>query len=93
MLEGKEVKAYFENHPEAKATLERTELQFECWRPGLSHNDMYRLLTVEDVRFITFSGWFDEPGVYAWIYPDGVPHYVKIADENEEGHARRSPTK
>lgn len=83
MLEGNDVKAYFENHPEAKNTLEHIEAQFECWRPGLSHEDMYRFLTVEDVRFITFKGWFDEPGVYAWYYPGGVPHYAKIADAAE----------
>ena len=80
MLEGNEVKAYFENHPEAREVLEHTEAQFECWRPGLTHDEMYRLLTVDDVHFITFGGWFDEPGVFAWYYPGGVPHYLKIAE-------------
>ncbi len=80
MLEGKEVKAYFESHPEAVAVIENTEAQVECWRPELTHDEMYRLLKVDDIRYITFEGWFGEPGVYAWYYPGGVPHYTKIAD-------------
>ena len=80
MIEGNDVKIFFENHPEALEILEHTEAQFKCWRPELTHDEMYRLLTVEDVHFITFEGWFGEPGVFAWYYPGGVPHYLKIAE-------------
>lgn len=80
MLEGKAVKEYFETHPEAVQIIENTEAQFRCWRPELTHDDMYRFLTVDDVSFITFKGWTGERGVFAWYYPNGVPHYIKIAD-------------
>lgn len=46
----------------------------------LTHADMYRLLTVDDISFITFEGWQGERGVFAWYYPNGVPHYMKIAE-------------
>lgn len=78
MLEGKEVKDFFESHPDAKKIVENTEAQFVCWRPELSHNDMYRFLTVDDIHYISFEGWFGEPGIFAWYYPGGVPHYLKI---------------
>ncbi len=80
MLEGKDVRAYFENHPESREIVENTEAQFKCWQPGLSHEDMYRLLTVDDIQYISFSGWCGESGVFAWYYPCGVPHYLKIAE-------------
>lgn len=79
MLRGTKVKEWFEKHPEAKKTVESTEAQFKCWQPGLSHEDMYRNLTIDDVHFISFEGWFGEKGVFAWYYPGGVPHYMKIA--------------
>ena len=80
MLEGVKVKEFFETHPAAREVVENTEAQFKCWRPELTHEEMYRLLTVEDIKFITFESWFGEPGVYAWYYPGGVPHYMKVAD-------------
>ena len=80
MLEGKDVRVYFENHPESREIVENTEAQFKCWQPGLSHEDMYRLLTVDDIQYISFSGWCGESGVFAWYYPGGVPHYLKIAE-------------
>lgn len=80
MLEGIEVKKFFETHPDAKKRVENTEAQFECWRPELTHEDMYRLLTVDDIKYISFEGWFGEKGVFAWYYPGGVPHYMKVAD-------------
>lgn len=81
VLEGKEVVAYFENHPEAKEIVENTEVQDRCWQPGLQHEDMYRPLKLDDVRYISFGGWFGESGVFAWYYPCGVPHYLKIGEE------------
>ncbi len=81
MLEGAEVKEYFEKHPEAKEIIESTEAQFETWKPELSHEEMYRLLTVDDVKFISFEGWQGEKGVFAWYFPCGIPHYTKINDE------------
>ena len=81
MLKGKEVTAYFEGHPEARESVESAEFQHTCWRPGLKHEDMYRPLTLDDVKYISFGGWFGESGVFAWYYPGGVPHYLKIGEE------------
>ncbi len=81
MLRGAEVKAYFDEHPKAREIVENTEAQFKCWRPGLSHEDMYRLLTVDDIMYISFEGWEGQPGVFAWYYPGGVPHYMSIEEE------------
>ena len=83
MLEGKDVQAYFKNHPEAREIIENTEAQFKCWQPGMSHEDMYRMLTVDDVKYISFGGWCGEIGVFAWYYPCGVPHYLKIGEREE----------
>ena len=35
-------------------------------------------LSVSDIRYITFEGWFGESGIFAWHYPEGVPHYCRI---------------
>lgn len=83
MLEGKDVQAYFEKHPEAREIVENTEAQFKCWQPGLSHEEMYRLLTIDDIKYISFGGWCGESGVFAWYYPGGVPHYMKIGEREE----------
>ncbi len=81
MLKGKEVTAYFEGHPEARDIVESAEFQHTCWRPGLKYEDMYRPLTLDDVKYISFGGWFGESGVFAWYYPGGVPHYLKIGED------------
>ena len=82
MLEGKAVTEYFEQHPEAREVVENSEIQFRCWRPEFGNNrELYwRKMTVDDVRYITFEGWFGERGVFAWYYPEGTPHYMKIAE-------------
>lgn len=82
MLEGRAVTEYFNRHPEAKAAVESMEIQFRCWRPEFEgKREMYwRKMTLEDVRYITFEGWFGEKGVFAWYYPEGVPHYAKIGE-------------
>lgn len=82
MLEGKAVIDYFEQHPEARAIVENSEIQFRCWQPEFGDNrELYwRKMTVEDVKYISFGGWFGEKGVFAWYYPEGVPHYMKIGE-------------
>ena len=82
MIEGKAVLDYFEKHPEARAVVESTDVQYRCWRPEFGDNkELYwRKLTVEDVKYISVGGWCGEPGIFAWYYPEGVPHYLKIAD-------------
>lgn len=82
MLEGKQVKEYFENHPEAVEIIERMEMQFVIPDPEKDYKDedIYRPLTLEDVKFITFGGWCGEAGVFAWYYPCGVPHYTQIGE-------------
>lgn len=80
MLQGDQVKEYFEEHPEAKELIECTEVQFKCWQPGLEHKDMYRKLTLDDIVYISFQGWCGEDGTFAWYYPGGVPHYMRIGD-------------
>lgn len=75
-----QVRAWFDGHPEARELLESTEFQWRCWRPEFEHGDYYRLLTVDDVRRVTQGGWFDEPGTFAWYYPDGVPHYMCVEE-------------
>lgn len=77
MLEGKAVRKYFTNHPEAKDIIENMEIQIKCGF-DLKYEEMYRKLNIQDVRYISFEGWFGEKGVFAWYYPMGAPHYVKI---------------
>lgn len=80
-----QVRAWFDGHPEARELLESTEFQWRCWRPEFEHGDYYRLLTVDDVRRVTQGGWFDEPGTFAWYYPDGVPHYMCVEEAPTAG--------
>lgn len=82
MIEGKAVAEYFEQHPEAKVVVESGEIQFRCWRPEFEgKRELYwRRMTIADVKYITNGGWFGEKGVFAWYYPEGVPHYMKIAE-------------
>ena len=82
MLEGSKVKEYFDEHPECVEALKALEFQTECWRPefGFDRTKYIRPVTVDDVHYISFEGWFGEPGVFAWYYPCGVPHYARIAD-------------
>lgn len=85
MIEGKKVKEYFDKHPEARAIVESSEIQFRCWSPEFGDNrDLYwRKMTIDDVRYITIGGWFGVKGVFAWYYPEGAPHYMKIGEETE----------
>ena len=71
MLQGEEVKKYFNAHPEYAKKLEGIEY---------TDGEIYRPLTVEDIRFITFNGWDGEKGVLAWYFSLGEPHYCKIAN-------------
>ncbi len=78
MLEGEQVTKYFSDHPEAVEALKKYKYQFkfpETFEPG---EEIYRPLTTEDIHFISFEGWNGECGVFAWFYPMGVPHYVKL---------------
>lgn len=78
LLEGDQIKKYFADHKEAAAIIENTEAQFKTWQPELTHDEMYRKLTLDDIQYISFEGWQGEKGVFAWYYPCGVPHYIKI---------------
>ena len=82
LLEGAAVKTFFETHPEARETVETMEAQFVICPPDIemTHDEMYRLLTLNDIKYLSIGGWCGEPGVYAWYYPGGVPHYMKVAD-------------
>ncbi len=78
MLEGEAVKKYFKDHPESVKALDGVRYQFkfpETFEPG---EKIYRPLATEDIHFISFEGWNGERGVFAWFYPMGIPHYVKL---------------
>lgn len=74
------VKEYFDNHPEAIAEIE--DFDFQQHLPYCGHDDepLYRKATVDDVKRISYGGWYGEPGVFAWVYPCGVPTYVWIGE-------------
>lgn len=79
MLNGNDVKRYFEEHPECVKEVEEFDFQTELWRPEFTdESQYYRKATVDDVKRISFGGWFGEPGVFAWMYPCGVPTYLWI---------------
>lgn len=81
LLENESVKEYFEKHPEAVAIVEDFDFQTDCWRPEFTdESQYYRKATVDDVRRISFGGFCGEPGVFAWMYPCGVPTYVWIGE-------------
>lgn len=69
------VREYFEKHPECVKEVESFDFQTE-----IGGDPKYRKATVEDVKRISFGGWYGEPGVYAWMYPCGVPTYVWIGN-------------
>lgn len=76
-----DVKGYFDKHPEAVKAVEEYEFQTECWRPEFTdRSQYYRKATVDDVKRISFGGFCGEPGVYAWLYPCGVPTYIWIGE-------------
>lgn len=76
-----ESREYLEKHPEAVAIIEDFDFQTECWRPEFTdESQYYRKATVDDVKRISLGGWFGEPGVFAWLYPCGVPTYMRIGD-------------
>lgn len=75
-----DVKGYFESHPEAVAEIENFDFQQHLPYSGRDDEPLYRKATVDDVKHISFGGWYGEPGVYAWVYPCGVPTYVWIGD-------------
>lgn len=78
MLEGKEVTKYFEDHPESVKALEGIQCQYKFPETFEPDEQLYRPITQDDIRFISFEGWEGQPGVYAWYYPLGVPHYCRI---------------
>jgi hypothetical protein len=82
MLENEQVKEYFDKHPEAVEIIEDFDFQIECWRPEFGNDTSlyYRKAAIDDVKYISFGGWFGESGVYAWLYPCGVPTYVWVGD-------------
>lgn len=80
MLKGKEVKKYFEEHPECVKKLEGIKFQYKFPVTHEPNEEIYRPLTVEDISYISFEGWEGQKGVFAWYYPCGVPHYTQIAD-------------
>lgn len=75
-----QVRAWFDAHPKARAKVESTEIQWRLWQPQYKHEDYYRKLTVDDIRYIERGGWFGEPGVFAWFYPCGVPNYMCVEE-------------
>ena len=76
MIKGAAVKEYFEKHPEAVQMLDGVMYQFRL--PGDSDEPTHRPLTIDDIRYITFEDIEGNPGVFAWFYPCGVPHYISI---------------
>ena len=78
MLEGKEVTKYFEDHPESVKALEGIQCQYKFPETFEPDEQLYRPITRDDIRFISFEGWDGESGVFAWYYPLGVPHYCRI---------------
>ena len=78
MLEGEAVKKYFKDHPEAVKALEGIHYQYKFPETFEPDEEIYRAVTIEDIRFISFEGWEGQSGVFAWFYPLGVPHYCRI---------------
>lgn len=78
MLEGEQVTKYFEDHPDAAEALKKHKYQYKFPETFEPDEQLYRPITQDDIRFISFEGWEGQPGVYAWYYPLGVPHYCRI---------------
>lgn len=78
MIEGDAVRAYFDEHPEAGPMLDGVMYQFRL--PGDNDEPTHRPLTIDDIKYITFEDIEGNPGVFAWYYPVGVPHYVRIGE-------------
>ena len=75
LIKGEEVKDYFEDNPDAVGYVEAFDFQTR-----IGADPEYRKATVDDVKRISFGGWCGEPGVYAWLYPCGVPTYIWISE-------------
>lgn len=73
MLEGKDVSNYFLKHPESVERLNGFKYQ-----TGTGENMTERTLEASDIKYISFKGWNGEAGVFAWYYPNDIPHYIKI---------------
>lgn len=71
----REIKEFFNLNPEAKEAIEDFDFQYT-----MAPDYLYRKATVADVKVITSGGWFGEPGIYAWVYPCGIPVYVWVAE-------------
>lgn len=69
------IEDFFEDNPEAIKMVEGFDFQTK-----IGADPCYRKATVDDVKRISCGGWFGEPGIYAWLYPCGVPTYLWIAD-------------
>lgn len=78
MLEGIQVKEYFEKHPECAEKLKGIRFQYKLPQTFEPDEELYRPLEISDIHFISFEGWEGQKGVFAWYYPCGVPHYAKI---------------
>lgn len=66
---------FFEEHPDAAKYVESFDFQ-----TAIGADPQYRKATVGDVKRISFGGWRGEPGIYAWLYPCGVPTYIWIGE-------------
>lgn len=78
LLEKDEVRSYFEKHPEAVGIIEDFDFQQRLPYCGNEDEPLYRKATLDDVKRISFGGWYGEPGIFAWMYPCGVPTYTWI---------------
>lgn len=76
------VRAFFEENPEAIKEVESFDFQTK-----IGADPCYRKATLDDVKRISIGGWRGEPGIYAWLYPCGVPTYLWIAKMPPLDHA------
>lgn len=77
-----EVKTWFEGHPDAVKVVE--DFDFQQYLPysghGDTHDEIYRKATIDDVKYISQNGWYEEAGVFGWLYPCGVPTYIMLQE-------------
>lgn len=75
LIKGEAIANYFKDNPESVGYVEAFDFQTK-----IGADPCYRKATIDDVKCISFGGWFGEPGVYAWLYPCGVPNYLWIGE-------------
>jgi hypothetical protein len=73
LIDDNDMMAYFEEHPEAVKYVEAFDFQTR-----IGADPCYRKATLDDVKHVSVGGWRGEPGVYAWLYPCGVPTYIWV---------------